>query len=76
MRGDTDVSRVLRKADDGLPEQIGALLTDDEPKDIYGAIVSSQFDADRLDYIQRDRLMTGVEFGHIDLDWLIDCLEV
>lgn len=31
---------------------------------------------DRLDYIQRDRLMTGVEFGHIDLDWLFDCLEV
>ena len=76
VRGDTHVNRVLRKADDGLPEQIGALLTDDEPKDIYGAIVSSQFDADRLDYMQRDRLMTGVEFGHIDLDWLLDCLEV
>ena len=76
VRGDTNVNRVLQSADAGLPEQIGALLTDDEPKDIYGAIVSSQFDADRLDYIQRDRLMTGVEFGHIDLDWLLDCLEV
>ena len=42
------------------------MLDDTEPKDIYSAIVSSQFDADRLDYIQRDRLMTGVEFGHID----------
>ncbi len=59
-----------------MPETIGALLREDERKDIYGAIVSSQFDADRLDYIQRDRLMTGVKFGHIDLDWLIDCLEV
>ena len=59
-----------------LPERIAKLLTGDEPKDIYSAIVSSQFDADRLDYIQRDRLMTGVEFGHIDLDWLFDCLEV
>ena len=76
VRGDTDVNRVLHAVDGGLSEQIGALLMDDEPKDIYGAIVSSQFDADRLDYIQRDRLMTGVEFGHIDLDWLLDCLEV
>jgi HD superfamily phosphohydrolase len=42
----------------------------------YSAVVSSQFDADRLDYIQRDRLMAGVEYGHIDPDWLIDCLEV
>ncbi len=74
--GDTQVNRVLREAGEELPEQISAVLDDTEPKDIYNAIVSSQFDADRLDYIQRDRLMTGVEFGHIDLDWLLDCLEV
>ena len=67
---------MLRDVDETLPERIARLLTDEDPKDIYGAIVSSQFDADRLDYIQRDRLMAGVEFGHIDLDWLFDCLEV
>lgn len=76
VQEDTQVNRVLRGVDGELPEQIGKLLTDEDPKDIYSAIVSSQFDADRLDYIQRDRLMTGVEFGHIDLDWLFDCLEV
>lgn len=74
--GDTQVNRVLRDADEDLPERVGAVLDDTEPKDIYSAIVSSQFDADRLDYIQRDRLMTGVEFGHIDRDWLLDCLRV
>ena len=67
---------MLLEASPELPKQISALLTESEPKDIYGAIVSSQFDADRLDYILRDRLMTGVEFGHIDFDWLLDCLEV
>ena len=76
VQGETQVNRALRDANDDLPERIGALLEDTEPKDIYSTIVSSQFDADRLDYIQRDRLMTGVEFGHIDLDWLLDCLEV
>ena len=76
MRGDTHVNMVLQKVDKNLPDQIGALLTEDEQKNIYSAIVSSQFDADRLDYIQRDRLMTGVGFGHIDLEWLLDCLEV
>ena len=74
--GDTEINEVLQEENGELPKQIEALLADDEPKDIYGAIVSSQFDADRLDYIQRDRLMTGVGFGHIDLDWLLDCLEV
>ena len=74
--GDTAVNRVLRGVDDALPERIGALLRGDGRRDIYSSVVSSQFDADRLDYIVRDRLMTGVEFGHIDLDWLFDCLEV
>ena len=76
IQGDTEVNRALQDVSEDLPQRIGALLEGAEPKDIYSVIVSSQFDADRLDYIQRDRLMTGVGFGHIDLDWLLDCLEV
>ena len=76
VSGETEVNKVLRDESEQLPGQIEALLKENEPKDIYGTIVSSQFDADRLDYILRDRLMTGVDFGHIDLDWLLDCLEV
>lgn len=37
-------------------------------------IVSSQLDADRLDYILRDAHFCGVEYGTYDLDWLISCL--
>ena len=76
IQGDTEVNRVLRDVDEGLPGKIGTLLKEEDPKDIFAAVVSSQFDADRLDYIQRDRLMAGVEFGHFDSDWLFDCLEV
>ena len=76
VQGETEVNHVLRNADETLPDEIGTLLMDEVPQDIYAAIVSSQFDADRLDYIQRDRMMTGVGFGHIDRDWLFDCLEV
>lgn len=72
----TEVNGLLRQVDEELPEQIGALLKEEEPKDIYATIVSSQFDADRLDYIQRDRKETGIESGHVDCDWLFDCLQV
>jgi HD superfamily phosphohydrolase len=34
-------------------------------------IVTSQFDADRMDYLQRDSLFAGVNYGNIDQDWLI-----
>ena len=45
-------------------------------KDIYSAVVSSQFDADRLDYMRQDRLMTGTQHGAIDFDWLLSNLEI
>ncbi len=37
-------------------------------------IVSSQLDADRLDYLLRDSHFCGVSFGEIDLEWLINKL--
>lgn len=76
VQGETEVNQVLTEVDQTLPEHVSALLKEESPKDIYATVVSSQFDADRLDYLQRDRLMTGVEFAHLDCDWLLDCLEV
>ncbi len=61
-------------AQPGLAEEIANLIQADDPIDIYHAVVSSSFDADRLDYLVRDRHMTGVEAGAIDEDWLIDNL--
>ena len=46
------------------------------PADIYSAVVSSQFDADRLDYMRRDRLMTGTQHSEIDYVWLLANLQV
>ncbi len=43
----------------GITEAVASLLEADDPSDIYHAVVSSSFDADRLDYLRRDRLMTG-----------------
>ena len=76
IEGDTAINRVLQDVDAGLPKSLAALLSEELPGDIYATVVSSQLDADRLDYIQRDRLMTGVQFGHVDRDWLFDCMEV
>jgi HD superfamily phosphohydrolase len=37
-------------------------------------VVSSQLDADRMDYILRDALATGVKYGTFDAEWLLNCL--
>lgn len=39
-------------------------------------IVSSELDADRMDYLQRDSFYTGVNYGRFDLDWLAGNLAV
>ena len=59
----------------GVVDLASEILTAD-PTDVYAAVVSSSFDADRLDYLQRDRLMSGSGAGAIDFDWLMDNLRV
>lgn len=56
----------------GLANDIADLIRSENPSDMYHAIVSSSFDADRLDYVQRDRYMTGTGSAAIDLTWLLD----
>lgn len=34
-------------------------------------VISSQLDADRMDYLLRDAHFTGVSYGHYDLEWLL-----
>lgn len=60
----------------GFSESVASLLAAEDPADIYHAVVSSSFDADRLDYLQRDRLMTGTGAGAIDFDWLMEHIRV
>lgn len=59
-----------------LSGEVANLLEADDPTDIYHAVVSSAFDADRLDYLRRDRLMTGTGAGAIDFDWLMEQVRV
>lgn len=64
------------------PEDVASLLSpvDWEPgRFVVGGVdhgpllrqlVSSELDADRMDYLLRDSLYTGVHYGRFDLDWI------
>lgn len=73
---DTDIGRILNEYDEGFAENVAKIIEGKQEQNIYGAVVSSQFDADRLDYMQRDRLMSGVQNSGIDLTWLMANLEI
>lgn len=46
------------------------------PKSIAASIVSSQLDADRLDYLLRDSHFCGVLYGKADIQWILKHLTV
>lgn len=74
---DTEISALIaRKHGVDCTKAISELLLSEHPTDIYSSIVSSQLDADRLDYIRRDRFMTGVSHGVFDYSWLVTNLQV
>jgi hypothetical protein len=60
----------------GFAENVANLIAREQPRDMYDAVVTSQFDADRLDYMQRDRLMTGLHSSAVDVVWLLNNLEI
>jgi len=39
-------------------------------------IIASQVDADKMDFLLRDSYFTGVEYGHIDVNRLIQAMEI
>lgn len=57
--GNTEVSEILNGYIPGMAVQVADIIGAKTPADVYSSVVSSQFDADRLDYMQRDRMMTG-----------------
>ena len=76
IRGDTCVGSILSNYNTQFQQDVADLLEEEYPSDIYSSIVSSQFDADRLDYLRRDKLMTGTGHGGFDWAWLLNNLEV
>jgi hypothetical protein len=71
----TEVNEVLRAYDPGLPERIAGFYDQENQSEPLRHLVSSQLDADRIDYIRRDGLATGVKIGVFDTERIIGMLE-
>ncbi|WP_307437765.1 HD domain-containing protein [Labrys monachus] len=74
---ESEISEVLnRELGRGFSEEVADVIRNKNPGNLFDSVVSSQFDADRLDYMQRDRLMTGVQGSGVDATWILANLEV
>lgn len=73
---DSDLKGAFEELGPSFADEVADVIKRGRPGNLYDAVVSSQFDADRLDYMRRDRLMTGVQNSAIDFEWLMANLEI
>jgi len=66
----------LNRQFDGQLDTAIAIFTGKYPKKFLHQLISSQLDIDRLDYIRRDGMFTGVQEGAIGIDRIIRTMRV
>jgi uncharacterized protein len=69
--GDTEVNKVLQKVEPGFPKKVAEVIGKTYEDKLVVSLISSQIDADRMDYLQRDAYFTGVSYGHFDMERIL-----
>lgn len=66
--GDTDVNKVLSRVSPEFPAEVASVINKTHENKLVISMISSQIDADRMDYLQRDAFYTGVSYGTFDME--------
>jgi uncharacterized protein len=75
IHGETKVAQLLAEHDPKLIPQLQQVLGKTHPVLALTQLVSGQLDCDRLDYLLRDSYFTGAQYGHLDLDRILNALD-
>ncbi|HCF32800.1 MAG TPA: hypothetical protein DEU22_10600 [Bacillus sp. (in: Bacteria)] len=71
ITGDTEVNGVLSRVSDNFPKQVADVINKTHDNKLVISMISSQIDADRMDYLQRDAYFTGVTYGSFDMERIL-----
>ncbi|CCO07624.1 Metal dependent phosphohydrolase [Desulforamulus hydrothermalis Lam5 = DSM 18033] len=75
IKGKTEVNQVLT-AHGINPHDVAEMIQRTHHLKAAVKILSSQLDADRMDYLLRDSKMTGAGYGSFDLEWILNVLRI
>jgi len=71
-----EIGSALKQHSPTLPNDVADIVGGNFRRMALGQLVSSQLDVDRMDYLLRDTLMTGVKYGIYDLEWVLKSIEI
>lgn len=63
----TNINRILREVAPDFPQKVASVIDHTYPNPQVVQMISSQIDADRMDYLLRDAYNTGTNYGLFDL---------
>ncbi len=69
--GDTEVNDVLKRVDADFPRKVSEVIAKTYENKLVVSMISSQIDADRMDYLLRDAYFTGVSYGQFDIERIL-----
>ena len=69
--GKTEVNQILMKVSPNFPAKVAEVIAKTYRNKLVVSLISSQIDADRMDYLQRDAYFTGVSYGHFDMERIL-----
>ncbi|WP_143797745.1 HD domain-containing protein, partial [Oenococcus oeni] len=67
----TEVNAILKTVSNDFPERVAAVIGKSYPDKRVVQLISSQLDADRMDYLLRDAYYTGAEYGRYDIERIL-----
>ena len=71
-----EIHRRLERYEAGLADRIRAILAGRYWLPYLPTLLRADIDVDRCDFVARDALHSGVEYGHFKLDWLISTVTI
>ncbi|AQP54346.1 hypothetical protein CBF34_01690 [Vagococcus penaei] len=63
----TEINQILKQISLDFPEKVASVIQKTYPNPQVVQLISSQIDADRMDYLLRDAYFTGTEYGTFDI---------
>lgn len=76
LLGDTDVNKVLTRYHPDLAKDVALVIEKKHSNTVLVQMISSQIDADRMDYLLRDSYFTGTTYGQFDLSRILRTLRI
>ena len=72
----TEITKILEETKKGLSKEVADVIRHKHKNKLLSQMISSQLDADRMDYLLRDAYFTGTAYGEFDLERIFRTIRI